>query len=210
MSKSCKSMSCKLRSSLLLALGLIAVLAGACSSSPSTPVATVVVARGGVTCNTITGSLTFSPSLTTKGGAAETTSITVNAAGCVTAGSNVSRVIRGVGTATLTSTSNSCAGLLNSRPLTIDIAWTPATVHPSVVTFTGYGGTSGPSGGEGFMLPKSGATAKVTGSFAGSDHGAGSTATAFSGQTTTQLLTACESSAGLTSIAVTSGTVTLK
>jgi hypothetical protein len=60
------------------------------------------------------------------------------------------------------------------------------------------------------MLPKSGATAKVTGSFAGSDHGAGTTATAFSGETTTQLLGACESSAGLTSIAVTSGSVTLK
>ncbi|HLN41111.1 MAG TPA: hypothetical protein VK215_01570 [Acidimicrobiales bacterium] len=204
------SKSRQLRSSLLLALGPVAVLAGACSSSPTTPVATVVVARGGVTCHNITGSLTFSPSLTTKGGAAETTSITVNAAGCGTSGSNVSRVIKGVGTATLTSTSNSCAGLLNSRPLTIDIAWTPATVHPSIVTFTGYGGASGPSGGEGFTLPKSGATAKVTGSFAGSDHGAGSTATAFSGQTTTQLLTACESSAGLTSIAVTSGSVTLK
>ena len=172
--------------------------------------ATVTVATGGVTCNSITGALTFSPSLTTKGGTAESTSITVNAAGCVTSGSNVSRITRGVGTATLTSTSNSCASLLNSRPLTIDIAWTPATVHQSVLTFSGYGGASGPSGGEGFTLPKSGATAMVTGSFAGADHGAGSTATAFSGQTTTQLLTACESSAGLTSIAVTSGSFTLK
>jgi hypothetical protein len=94
-------------------------------------------------------------------------------------------------------------------PLTVDISWTPATVHPSVLTFSGYGAASSPSG-EGFRLPKAGATAKVTGSFAGSDHGASSTATAFSGQTTTQLLTACESTAGLTSIAVTSGSVSLK
>jgi len=134
----------------------------------------------------------------------------VNAAGCVTSGSNVSRITGGVGTVTLNSASNSCASLLNSRPLIIDITWTPATVHQSVLTFSGYGGATGPSGGEGFTLPKPGATAKVTGSFAGADHGAGSTATAFSGQTTAQLLTACESSAGLTSIAVTSGSVTLK
>ncbi len=204
------SMPYKTRSMLLVALVPVAVLATACSSSPSTPVATVMVASGGVTCSNITGSLTFSPALTVKGGTAESTSITVNAAGCVTSGSNVSAITRGTGTATLTSTSNSCAGLLNSRPVTVDITWTPAVVHPSVVTFSGYGGATGPSGGEGFMLPKSGATAKVTGSFAGSDHGAGTTATAFSGETTTQLLGACESSAGLTSIAVTSGSVTLK
>ncbi len=199
-------------SALLVMLVPMALLAAACSSSPSPPSATpaVVVATGGVTCHTVTGALTFSPALTVNGSTAESTSISVNAAGCVTSGSNVSGITRGTGTATLTSTSNSCAGLLTSRPVTVDITWTPATVHPSVVTFSGYGGATGPAGGEGFLLPKAGATAKVTGSFAGSDHGAASTATAFSGETTTQLLGACESSSGLTSIAVTSGSVTIK
>jgi hypothetical protein len=100
--------------------------------------------------------------------------------------------------------------LITSRALTINIAWAPATIRPSVLTFSGYGGTTGTSGGEGFKLPNPGGTAKVTGSFSGSDHGASSTAVTLSDQTTTQLLSACGSPTGLTSIQVTSGTVSLQ
>jgi hypothetical protein len=66
------------------------------------------------------------------------------------------------------------------------------------------------AGDEGFTLPASGGTAKVTGSFAGSDLGATSTAQTFSNQTGKQLLTACGSSAGLASLQVASGTLALK
>jgi hypothetical protein len=202
------STKCKSRLAFLLPLGLVAVLATGCSSSPH--VATVVVATGGVTCNSITGALTFAPPLTTKGGSAESTAITLNATGCATSGSNVSKVTRGTASATITDTSNACTGLLNSRPITVDITWTPATTHPSVLTFSGYAGSTGSGGDLGFTLPKSGDTAKVIGSFSGADHGAGSTSTAFSDQSGTQLLNACGSSAGLPSVAVTSGHVTLK
>jgi hypothetical protein len=79
-----------------------------------------------------------------------------------------------------------------------------------VITFSGYSVGTGPSGGGEFTLPKAPGTAKVTGSFAGSDHGAGSKAAAVSSQTATELVAACGSSAGLASIPVTSGNVTLK
>jgi hypothetical protein len=200
---------------LLVALGLVALVATACSSSPkaapaTTTTTTVTTATGGVACTNLTGSLTFSPPLTTKGGSAESTAIALSATGCTTKGSNVANVTGATASATISSTTNSCTSLITSRPLAINITWAPATTHPSVLSFSGYGGTTGSSGGEGFKLPGTGATAKVTGSFAGSDHGATSTATAVSGETATQLLAACGSSAGLTSIQVTSGTVTLQ
>jgi len=198
----------------LVPLGLVATLTTSCSSSPSpgaTPATTTLkVATGAVTCTGVTGMLTFSPPLTTKGAGAESTGISLKAAGCTTKGSNVAAVAGATATATISSPTSSCTGLLNSRVLTIDITWSPATIHQSVLTFTGYGGTTSSSGGLGFTLPKVGDTAKVIGSFAGSDHGAGSTGQAFSGQTGTQLLTACGSSAGLASIQVTSGTLDLK
>ncbi len=202
------------RSALLLFLCLVAALATACgsSSSPSAgpPTTTVTVASGGVTCTTITGSLTFSPPLTTKGGSSESTTVALHAAGCTTKGSNVASVTGGTGSATITSSTNACAGLLTSRPLTVDLTWAPSTIHSSVVTFSSYTGASGPSGGEGFILPAPGGTAKVTGSFSGSDHGASSTAATYSSQTGTQLLSACGAATGLTSIDVTSGILTLK
>lgn len=202
------------RSALLLALGLMATVATACgsSSSPSAspPTTTITTATGGVICTTITGSLTFSPPLTTKGTSSESTAITLKAAGCTTKGSNVATVTGGMGSATLTSPTNSCAGLLNSRALTVDMTWAPSTIHGSVVTFSGYTAASSASGGEGFILPAPGGTAKVTGSFSGSDHGAGSTAATYSNQTGTQLLSACGAATGLTSIDVTSGTLSLK
>jgi hypothetical protein len=202
------------RLSLVVTIGLLAALATACGSSTSpsaSPTTTsLTLATGGVTCTGMTGSLTFTPPLTNKGGSAESTAIALSSSGCTAKGSNVSTVTGGTASATISSTSNSCAELITSRALTINIAWAPATIRPSVLTFSGYGGTTAPSGGEGFKLPNPGGTAKVTGSFSGSDHGASSTAVALSNETTTQLLTACGSPAGLTSVQVTSGTVSLQ
>ncbi|MGD0379876.1 MAG: hypothetical protein ABSC30_07815 [Acidimicrobiales bacterium] len=196
----------------LAPLVLVAFLGAACSSGSGATATTTAarIATGSVTCRTISGALAFSPALTTKGTSPESTAITLTAAGCTTKGSNASRVTKGTGSATITSSTNSCAGLLTSRALTIDISWTPSTVLPTVLTFSGYGGASGVSGDEGFTLPDAGGTAKVTGSFAGTDHGSGSSAATFSGQTATQLLASCGSSTGLTSIQVTSGTLVLK
>jgi len=206
------SMTRKVRLSLLVPLGIVAVLATACSSSPSAapPTTTLTLANGEVTCTNITGALTFSPPLTTKGGSAESTAITLTASGCTTTGSNVTAVTGATESTTITSATNSCTGLLTSRALTINIGWKPSTIRPSVLTFSGYAGTSSSAGDVGFALPDKGGNAKVTGSFSGADHGSGSTATALSDQTGTQLLAACGSTAGLTSIQVSSGTMTLK
>ena len=197
------------RRPLALALGAAAALVlAACSSSPAAPVAKV--ATGTVTCSAITGAVSFSPPLTTKGGSAETSSINVTSTGCTPSGSNVTSVTKGVGTATLSNTSNNCTGLLNAQPLTITIRWSPSTIKPTVVKFSSYAVTE-VSGGKGaFDLPGTKGTASVTGSFAGSDGGAGSTSVAVSNETATQLLAGCGSSAGLVSIPVASGTLTLK
>jgi hypothetical protein len=198
----------------LVALGLLAVVAAACSSGGSSTTTSTSpppkVATGTVICSDVTGALTFSPPLTTKGTSPESTAISLSASGCVTKGSNVATVATGAGSATISGTTNSCTNLLNPRALTVDITWSPSTIRPSVLTFSGYAPSTGPSNGEGFILPAPKGTAKVTGSFAGSDQGAASTAATYSGQTATQLLAACGSSAGLPSIQVTSGNLTLK
>lgn len=208
---------------LLVALGLVAALATSCSSGSGssststsgaaaapTTTTTAAVASGTIACTGITGSLTFSPPLTTKGTAAESTAINLQAAGCTASGSNAPAVTASTATATISSPTSSCTGLLTPRALTITITWSPSTIRPSVLTFSGYGAAMNSSGDEGFTLPTKGGTAKVTGSFAGSDQGASSTAQTFSNQTGTQLLASCGSSAGLASLQVTSGSLALK
>lgn len=191
-----------------LALILITVVVAGCSGSSPTPAAKT--ATGAITCTHLAGRLTFLPPLRDKGTVTEVTTISLQASGCTTSGSNVPDVTGSVASGTITSPTNSCTGLLTSRALSIHITWAPSTIRASVLTFSGYRGASSVSGGEGFALPNAGGTAKVTGSFSGSDQGAASSAETYSDQTATQLLTACSSSAGLTSLAVTSGTVTLR
>jgi len=188
----------------------IALAAAGCSSGSNPTAPTAKTATGDITCAHVAGSLTFSPPLRDKGTTAETTTISLRASGCATSGSNVSDVTGSVASATITSPSNSCAGLLTSRALGIHITWAPSTIRPSVLTFSGYRGAASGSGGQGFALPNAGGNAKVTGSFPGSDQGAASSAETYTSQTATQLLAACASSSGLTSLQVTSGTVTLR
>ncbi len=191
----------------LLPLGVVVAMTAGCSSS-TTPTASapkVVVATGSVTCTTLTGTVSFSPPLTDSGTSPGTTSITVTSSGCTAAGSDVATVTGGTGTASVSNAKDSCSSLLTPQPLTFDITWSPATIHKSVVTFSGYS-----IGASGFTLPASGGNVKVAGSFAGPDHGASSAATANSSEDAQALLAACGSSAGLASIPVTSGSLLLK
>jgi len=196
---------------LLLPLAVVVATTAACGgSSPTSSAPPVVVATGSVSCTGVTGSVSFSPALTKTGTSPESATISVTSAGCTTSGSDV-HVTSGAGTATLSDPNNSCTGLITPRQLTVDITWTPPTVHSSAVTFSGFTvATNGPGGGGGFTLPSASGTAKVTGSFAGSDHGAGSTSAVYSSDTVTQLLAACGSAAGLATIPVTSGSLDLK
>jgi hypothetical protein len=147
--------------------------------------------------------------LTTSGTSAETVSVSLTTKGCSTRGSNVAHVQGGKIATSLSESSNACAGLLNTQPVVVDVTWSPTTIHPSTVDVTGYSIGVSPSGGGGFTLPNKGGTSKVTGSFAGSDHGASSTSAIYSDQGVGQLVSACASPAGLSSIAVTSGHLNL-
>lgn len=195
------------RSVWLLPLAFVALLTAGCGSSSSP--ATATLATGSVTCSNITGGLAFSPPLVTEGDSAESTAISLRASGCTTSGSDVSAVTGGKSATAISSPSNACNRVLTTRSLTLKVTWIPATIRPSLITFSEYGATSSRAGVVGFTFPNPGGTANVTGSFAGSDNGSRSTATVFFNRTAAQLLATCKSS-GLTSIPVTSGRVTLK
>ena len=193
----------------VLVLACTAVLASACGSSSSSGSTAPAAATGAVTCSNIIGGLSFSPPLTATGSGPETASIRLQASGCTTSGSSVSTVTSGTAKVTLTSPDSTCAGVLTLRSVALTIRWAPPSILPSTLTFSGYSIVSKPSGSGGFTFPDPGGTAKVTGSFAGSDGGAGSTATIYFDPSVAQIQTVCRSS-GLASIPVTSGTVTLK
>src|ERR1700691_2141257 len=195
------------RLAFVLPLSLAAMVFAGCGSAgnPTTP----TVATGTVSCARVTGALTFSPPITGKGGLAETTTVALKAGRCTTQGSNFSSVTGGTGSATISTPSNSCANLLTSKALTVTVSWTPSTIRPSVLTLSGYGGVSNTSAAE-FAFPGAKGTTKVEGSFAGSDHGAYSTATILSQQNPVQLINGCRSSTGIPSLGVKSGTLALK
>ena len=100
--------------------------------------------------------------------------------------------------------------LLNPQLIAVDVTWSPASVHPSSTRISGYSIGVSPTGGGGFTLPNKGGTTTVTGSFAGTDHGASSSSAIYSDESAGQLIAACGSSGGLTSIAVSSGHLTLQ
>ena len=167
-----------------------------------------VTATGRVTCSHITGGLAFSPPLTATGTSPESATITLKATGCTTTGSDVSTIGSGSTKVTLTSPTSACSGVLTLRSVALTIGWSSGAT-PSTVTFSGYSIASTPAGNGGFSFPNPGGSAAVTGSFAGSDRGTGSTAAIYFDPSVAQLLTVCRSS-GLSSIPVTAGTVTLK
>jgi hypothetical protein len=96
--------------------------------------------------------------------------------------------------------------VLTSTPATVSVTWDPSSIQPSAVSFSGSSFVF--SGGVAYVLPNAGGTATVTGSFAGSDNGAHSSASINSTMTPAQFLAACSSAAGISSLAA-SGTLTL-
>jgi len=199
------------RRTLLGPLGAFAMLValGGCSSGTSSPPAPVE-ATGSVHCGSITGSVDFSPALTSSGNVAETTDVTVHLSDCATSDSNISKVSSGVATTSLKGGTNSCAGLATSKALTVNTTWEPSGIKPSVVSFSGFSVATDSQGNSGFELPGSGHTVKVVGSFAGNDGGATSSASIYADMGATALLSGCTQPSGLASITVASGQVTLK
>lgn len=212
---------------------LLALVLSACSSSPSASSTTTsqgasstteghagptgtqgtqaggAVATGSITCTKVTGTITFTPPITGNGSSAESTDISLTVDGCTTTGSNVAQVTGGTATATIKTASSNCSNLLNPQPVSVAVSWSPGSVHASQASFSSDGIVSDSAGHLGFGLPGSGGTATVTGSFAGSDNGAKSSATTYSTLTAAELQSACASPAGVASLTVASGSVTL-
>jgi len=187
----------------LCSLALVVPAAG-CGGGGSV---TNLVATGSVTCSTLTGVASFSPPLTLTGSAPETTTISLNAGGCTVSNSNAGGVSGGRATVTNNTATSNCTSLLTSRPVKVAVEWTPTTLHPSAVSFSGYAPSKSSAGaGSGFVFPDPGGKASATGSFAGDDGGKSTTVSAFTTEGESQLLGACGSPAGLTSIAISSGT----
>jgi len=192
-------------------LVLLASLGAACSSSStstSTSTAAATLATGKVACSNIAGTINFVPPLTNSGTVAESTKIAITVSGCTPSGSNVSTITSGQGTATINDATNACAGIATSKPVKVTVVWTPSSVSPTVVSFTGYKLAASASGGYGFTLPDTGGSATVDGSFSGSG-AAASTASTFSNSTAAQIGATCGSSTGLASLTLTTGSLSI-
>jgi hypothetical protein len=87
----------------------------------------------------------------------------------------------------------------------VNVHWTPSTVDPTTVSFTGYAPSTAAGQGSGFVFPNPGGKASVQGSFPGSNGGANSIAYAFTTAGESQLLGSCQSPAGLSSLVISSG-----
>jgi hypothetical protein len=155
-------------------------------------------ATGSVTCTKVTGSITYRPAVRHVGSVPETQTFTFTARGCSTHNSNVHRVVSGTLKVSVRRSSNSCADLLVTHLSTSTGTWRPTSIRPTTATFSGYAYVFSKAGDIGFTVPNVGGTARVTGSFAGQDHGATSTATAYTNMTLTQFRAACLSASGLT------------
>ena len=212
------------RASIFLPVVLVAALSGCSSSSassrPPAPVTSTsegtfgtvaggTAATGSVTCTDVTGGITFYPPLVNAGTSPETTSIVLSVSGCTPTGSNVSQVAGARATAIIQGADNSCTGLLTSRPIAVAFAWSPSSIHASLVSFSGFSLPTDAAGHVGFALPDKGGSASVAGSFGGTNGGASSSGSTFSSLTVAQLHSTCDTTAGLTSLTFVNGTVTL-
>ncbi len=190
---------------------LVSVGMGAAAGATVAPPA----AKGAVTCSALAGKITFNPPLTLSGSPTvkkDVAKIRVAASACkATKGTSPkSGTVSGrIVTRDASGDANACTGLEKSRAFTLTIAWnrTPA-VEPSVVSFSSDAIASNQKGDEGFTLPGKGGKASVAGSYAGPDHGATSSAAAYSNDTAGQLASACGT--GLSQLKLVSGSATLK
>jgi len=105
---------------------------------------------------------------------------------------------------------NSCGRFLGlPAPVAVAVAWSPNSVHASVASFSDYIFLVDPTGHAGFGFPGTGGTANVTGSFGGTDGGKSSTVSFLSSLTNKQFLAQCATTAGVSSMSIVIGTLTL-
>ena len=191
----------------MVVLSTSSMLAGAnASAATKSSKSRVTVATGSVVCNKMVGTVTLSPPDQRGGTTPETQVFSIHATGCRTAKSNVSHVNGASLTATLHRATNACSGLEGSALFSATFAWSPKSIHDTVATFSGVTYVHNNAGDVGFTIPNTGGTVSLKGSFAGKDHAAQSTITAFTNMTLGQFIAACDSTAGLSRYSIVSGT----
>ena len=172
---------------------VVAVLATPASRALALPRAAT---SGTVTCTSLTGSVTFSPPAVAGGTRPEVQRFRLTATHC-TASAKAVHVTHATITATVRRPTNSCGALFASVPSTGTVTWSPRSIATSTFRFSGYSLAVSPAGQRGFNLPGPGGTARVTGSFVGVDHGAGSSAVGYLDLTASQFIAECASGSGL-------------
>lgn len=169
-----------------------------------------------IICKTITGTVKFSPKLDKTGytNQAIKTTVTATVAGCTVKGSTAYKVSKGTITGTITGTkgttskkAGTCTGLLGSSTDngTLTSKWSVSSGAVPPASVLGIksvkGGTAGSPAHGTFTLPGS-VKGTASGSFQGANHGSGDMSIAETKDTATQFLTACDSAAGVSSLAI--------
>lgn len=192
-------------------------LAGFASSNPAGAGSALRDAKGSVTCTGISGKIKFDPPLTLSGGSSVTKAVAkvkATLTGCTSSkgdSPSIGMVTTKIVTKNPNGKANACTGLETPRPVSLTIQWTnPKAVAPSTVSFSSYAIGSNSAGDEGFVLPGSGGTVSITGSYKGKNGGASSTAAVYSNKTASSLASACTSPNGLGKLKLTGGSATLK
>lgn len=197
----------------LLATGL---LVGTAAFAPLTPAvasthhAKVVVATGDVSCGEVSGSVTYHPPEHHVGTVSEKIKFVFRASHCTTRGSDVKHVLAGSLSETVARPSNACASGIFSHPVTATGSWKAKnlTLHDTTGTFSGWSFVFAANGDVGFEIPNKGGSARITGSFAGSNHGATSSIVSYINLSAKQVRAACLSAHGLASVRITRGRAT--
>jgi hypothetical protein len=187
--------------------GVLAATAGVASAGTTVDATTATV-----TCTGISGTVKFTPPVTTSESAGTgKTSIKASLSGCTTNDGVTVTGAKASGTLTTTRTAgeNGCVALAGGSdatgPLTVKWKTSPKlSSGSSVVQVNSVKGSIGGNGNADFTIPGTIPNGTPSGSFQGTDNGAGDTTSA---QTTTSagsILATCEGKKGLKSIAIAS------
>lgn len=174
--------------------------------------AKVVVATGTISCGQVSGSITFHPAEHHVGTVPERISVVFHASRCTTKGSNVKKVQSGSLSEVITRPTNACLSAMEVLSHAVHASGTWAAgkmkLHSTTGTFSGFAFVFAANGDVGVMIPNNGGTARITGSFAGTNHGATSTAVGYINRTAKEVRAACLSPQGLSSLKITNGRAT--
>ena len=180
------------------------------SADASKDHAKMVVATGSIICNKVSGSVTYHPAEHHVSTGPVRIVFVFHASHCTTKDSNVKNVTGGSLSEVVTKPTNACASGISSHPVHATGTWTAKNVrlHSTTGTYSGFDFVIATNGDVGVVIPNSGGTAHITGSFAGTNHGATSKVVSYINLTATEIRAACLSPRGLSSVRITSGRVT--